>query len=106
MTRSPRALQGLSTGVRSTTFALESVILERTSQCVAILLVNQLTLAALDAVLPHTCIDCVNGVVRNLPVSVRFAKMPLAAVSELVFALDLAEALHQAIFELALENSS
>ena len=94
MTLRPGALQGFSTCVRSATFAIQCVILEHSSERVAIFLVDQLALATLDAVLPHARIDSLDGMVRDLTVSVRFSMMPLTAIREFVFTFDLAESFY------------
>ena len=105
MTLRPSAMQGLSACVRSTTFAVKSIILEISLERIAILLIDQLALAALDTVLPHARVDSVDGMVRDLAISVRFSVVPLTTVCELVFTFDLAEAFYQAIFELTLVDS-
>ena len=105
VTLRPSALQGLSTSVCSRAFAIKCVFLEVSLERVATLLVDQLALAALDAVFPHARVNNVDGMVRGLTVSVRFAVVPLAAICELVFTVDLAKAFYQAIFELTLVDS-
>ena len=105
MTLRPGALQGLSASVRSTAFTVKSIILEISLERIAILLIDQLALAALDTVLPHARVDSVDGMVRDLTISVRFSMVPLTTICELVFTFNLAESFYQAIFELTLVDS-
>ena len=105
MTLRPSALQGLSACVRSTTFAIKCIILENSLERIAILLVDQFALAALDTILPHARVDSVDGMVRDLTISVRFSMVPLTTICELVFTFNLAESFYQAIFELTLVDS-
>ena len=105
MTLRPGALQGFSTSVRATTFAIKCIILEISLERIATLIVDQLALAALDTILPHASVDSVDGMVRDLTISVRFSMVPLTAICELVLTFDLAEAFYQAIFELTLVDS-